>query len=98
MPSRTEQSDLYHAIYAGHGDFPRVVLGVFDVVHAREIMHRAFFLSETYQMPVLVMSDAYIAQRKQIRPPIVPREAKTERMLWQAEGPARFDLSGEHGV
>ena len=98
MPSRTEQSDLYHAIYAGHGDFPRVVLGVFDVVHAREIMHRAFFLSETYQMPVLVMSDAYIAQRKQIRSPIVPREAKTERLLWQAEGPARFDLSGEHGV
>lgn len=98
MPSRTEQSDLYHAIYAGHGDFPRAVLGVFDVVHARDVMHKAFFLSETYQMPVLVLSDAYIAQRRQIRPPVLPRQAKTERLLWNAEGPARFDLSGEHGV
>jgi 2-oxoglutarate ferredoxin oxidoreductase subunit alpha len=67
MPSRTEQSDLYHAIYAGHGDFPRAVLGVFDVVHARDVMHKAFFLSETYQMPVLVLSDAYIAQRCRAR-------------------------------
>lgn len=98
MPSRTEQSDLYHAIYAGHGDFPRAVLGVFDVVHARDVMHKAFFLAETYQMPVLVMSDAYIAQRKQIRPPAPPRQAKTPRLLGTAEGPARFDLSGDHGV
>ena len=67
MPSRTEQSDLFHAVYGGHGDFPRVVLGVFDVVHAREVMFKAFHLAESYQLPVLVLSDAYIAQRRQIR-------------------------------
>lgn len=99
MPSRTEQSDLYHAVYAGHGDFPRAVLGVFDVVHAREVMQKAFHLSETYQLPVLVLSDAYIAQRRQIRDPIVPRTEHHERLLWSPEsGPARFDLTGEQGV
>ncbi len=71
MPSRMEQSDLYHAIYGGHGDFPRVVLGAFDVVHSRDVMHRAFDLSEKYLLPVIVLSDAYIAQRRQIRDPIV---------------------------
>jgi 2-oxoglutarate ferredoxin oxidoreductase subunit alpha len=100
MPSRTEQSDLYHAVFGGHGDFPRVVLGVFDVVHARDVMGRAFHVSEKYQLPVLVLSDAYIAQRRQIRAiPPLDRAPRTRRMRWTADNAtARFDLSGENGV
>jgi 2-oxoglutarate ferredoxin oxidoreductase subunit alpha len=99
MPSRTEQSDLFHAVFAGHGDFPRVVLGVFDVVHAREVMSKAFYLSETYQLPVLVMSDAYIAQRRQIREaPLVPPARALRRRWSAADGTARFSLDGSHGV
>jgi len=101
MPSRTEQSDLYHAVYGGHGDFPRVVLGTFDVVHAREVMRRAFGLSETWQLPVLVLSDAYIAQRRQIRdvPPALDPALRPARRRWtEADGPARFDLETARGV
>ena len=99
MPSRTEQSDLFHSVYGGHGDFPRAVLGVFDVVHAREVMHRAFRLSETYQFPVLVLSDAYIAQRRQIRGPVGTVKEPPYRVRWDdTSGPARFDLTGDHGV
>ncbi|HEX7078943.1 MAG TPA: 2-oxoacid:acceptor oxidoreductase family protein [Candidatus Eisenbacteria bacterium] len=98
MPSRTEQSDLFHAIYGGHGDFPRAVLSVFDVVHAREAMYRAFLLAERFQLPVMVLSDAYIAQRRQIRDPETPRRNPPERLRYTGEGPARFDLSGDHGV
>ena len=99
MPSRTEQSDLNHAIYGGHGDVPRVVLGVFDVVHARDVMDKAFHLAERYQLPVLVLSDAYIAQRRQIRAAAGARPAPAGRARWQAgDGPARFALDGEHGV
>lgn len=99
MPSRTEQSDLNHAIYAGHGDLPRVVLGAFDVVHARDVMYRAFHLAERYQLPVLVLSDAYIAQRRQIRGAPAARPAPAGRVHWQAgDGPARFAFDGEHGV
>jgi len=99
MPSRTEQADLYHAIYAGHGDFPRAVLGVFDVVHARSVMYKAFHLSERYQLPVLVLSDAYIAQRRQIRDPVTERREAPHRDVWSpGMGPARFDIGGEHGV
>jgi 2-oxoglutarate ferredoxin oxidoreductase subunit alpha len=99
MPSRTEQADLYHAIYGGHGDFPRVVLGAFDVVHAREVMHKAFHLAEKYQLPVIVLSDAYIAQRRQIRDPLGPTPEAPRRAQWQpGDGPARFALDGSHGV
>jgi len=99
MPSRTEQSDLYHAVYGGHGDFPRAVLGVFDVLHGREVMHKALHLSEAYQMPVLVLSDAYIAQRRQILEPPGDLGPHPARKRWTPDdGPARFDLSGEKGV
>jgi len=98
MPSRTEQSDLYHAVYGGHGDFPRVVLGVFDVVHARDVMYRAVLLSEKYQLPVLVLSDAYIAQRRQIRDSKFAPIHPPVRLRWTGSGPSRFDLSDEHGV
>ncbi len=99
MPSRTEQSDVFQAIFGGHGDFPRAVLGVYDVVHAREVMGKAFYLSETYQLPVLVLSDAYIAQRRQIRDVPLLRAERVLRRRWTAaDGPARFDLGGSHGV
>jgi 2-oxoglutarate ferredoxin oxidoreductase subunit alpha len=99
MPSRTEQSDLFHAVYGGHGDFPRVVLGVFDVVHAREVMKKAFHLSETWQLPVIVLSDAYIAQRRQIRDVPHRTAERAYRRRWvEGDGPARFDLAGDHGV
>jgi 2-oxoglutarate ferredoxin oxidoreductase subunit alpha len=99
MPSRTEQSDLFHAIYGGHGDFPRAVLGVFDVVHARDVMFRAFEVAENYQLPVLVLSDAYVAQRRQIRDAVNDRRERPRRWRWAPDdAPARFKLSDEHPV
>ena len=99
MPSRTEQSDLNHALYAGHGDFPRAVLGVFDAAHARDVMFKAFHLAESYQLPVLVLSDAYIAQRRSVRDATIDNRARPARLAWQAgHGPARFQLEGEHVV
>jgi len=99
MPSRTEQSDLFHAVYGGHGDFPRAVMGVFDVVHARDGMFRAFELAENYQLPVLVLSDAYVAQRRQIRDAVIDRRDVPRRWRWtEADAPARFQLTGEHPV
>lgn len=99
MPSRTEQSDLNHAVYGGHGDFPRAVLAVFDVVHGRDIMYKAMLLSERFQLPILVLSDAYIAQRRQIRDAEQVRRPAPARVRWtEASGPARFDLATSHGV
>jgi len=99
MPSRTEQSDLNHALYAGHGDFPRAVLGVFEAVHARDVMFKAFHLAESYQLPVLVLSDAYIAQRRSVRDAAVDNRGKPKRWAWEAgQGPARFQLEGGHVV
>jgi len=99
IPSRTEQADLLHAIYSGHGDQVRVVLGVYDVVHAREAMLKAFHLSEKYQLPVIVLADAYISQRRQARDPVVPPKEKPRRRVWEAgDSPQRFDPGDPCGV
>jgi 2-oxoglutarate ferredoxin oxidoreductase subunit alpha len=99
MPSRMEQGDLFHALFAGHGDFPRVVMAAFDVVHARTTMHRAFHLAESYQLPVLVLSDAYIAQRTEIHDPLPPPPVRPRRLVWKpGDAPARFDVTDPRGI
>jgi 2-oxoglutarate ferredoxin oxidoreductase subunit alpha len=93
MPSRTEQADLWHALFAGHGDFPRCVLGVFDVVHAHEVTNKAFRLAEGYQLPVLVLSDAYIAQRTEVHDPVPAPAAVPARRTWApGDPPRRFEI------
>jgi len=60
LPTRTEQSDLNIAIYGGHGDCPRVVLGATDVRECYELAHTAFEIAERYQTPVIVLLDQYL--------------------------------------
>lgn len=96
IPSQTEQSDLWHAVYGGHGDFPRVVLAPTDVPHCFPTMFRAFHCAETYQLPVLVLSDASIAQRSEIIDPVatdsLPRGARTIAQPAPGETFLRFNL------
>lgn len=91
MPSRTEQSDLFHAVYGGHGDFPRVVLAPTDVENCWETMFRAFYIGEKYQLPVIVLSDAYIAQRAEIiKLPDVRPFPQTKRITPPVELPEGY--------
>lgn len=70
IPSRMEQGDLWHAIYGGHGDFPRAVLAPTDAGHCYSTLFRAFHCAENYQLPVIVLSDALTAQATEIVDPI----------------------------
>lgn len=79
MPTKTEQSDLRHAISAGHGDAPRIVMALTSVEDAFYGMIRAFNYAVRCQMPVIVLSDQYLAQRTAtVRKPEVSRVAVEE--------------------
>ncbi|MBI2343710.1 MAG: 2-oxoacid:acceptor oxidoreductase subunit alpha [Deltaproteobacteria bacterium] len=96
LPSRMEQSDLWHAIYGGHGDFPRVVLAPTNIRDCYLTMFRAFHLAETYQLPVLVLSDANIAQRSEIIEKIDTRGfPRGERAIAALETPGDIDALRE---
>ena len=61
LPTRTEQSDLSFVISAGHGEFPRMVITLRDNEDCFYQTARAFNLAEKYQIPVIVLSDEYLA-------------------------------------
>ncbi|HSN68548.1 MAG TPA: 2-oxoacid:acceptor oxidoreductase subunit alpha, partial [Thermoanaerobaculia bacterium] len=64
-PTKSEQSDLSHAIYASHGDAPRVVLAPSDVEDCFHTTVDAFNIAEEFQLPVIVLSDQLIGQRRE---------------------------------
>ena len=65
IPTKSEQSDLLHALFGSHGDTPRVVLAPCDVEDAFHSTVDAFNISEEFQVPVIVLSDQLIAQRRE---------------------------------
>ena len=62
LPTWTSQGDLLHAIYSGHGEFPKVVLAPGDVDESFELGHAALNLAAQLQTPVLVVSDKLIGE------------------------------------
>jgi len=63
MPTKLEQADLNHALYGGHGDFPRIVVAPGSVEDAFYQIIHAFNLAERFQMPVIFLSDQSLSHR-----------------------------------
>jgi 2-oxoglutarate ferredoxin oxidoreductase subunit alpha len=60
LPTRTEQADLELALYAGHGEFPRMILAPGTLDEAFQLTRRAFDLADEYQIPVFVLTDQFL--------------------------------------
>lgn len=60
LPTRTEQGDLELALYAGHGEFPRILLAPGTLEQAFYLTQKAFNLAARYQVPVFVLSDQHL--------------------------------------
>jgi 2-oxoglutarate/2-oxoacid ferredoxin oxidoreductase subunit alpha len=61
FPTRTEQADLDLAIHSGHGEFARAVFAPGTPEESFAVMLQAFEIAEKYQIPVVVLSDQYLA-------------------------------------
>jgi len=64
MATFSSQSDLNFAIYGGHGEFPRIVLAPGDLKEAYFLGQEAFNLAEHYQVPVILLTDKYLAESR----------------------------------
>ena len=60
LPTRTEQGDLDLALYAGHGDFARVLLSPGSIEDCYYLTKYAFSLADRLQIPVFVLTDQYL--------------------------------------
>ncbi len=67
-PTKGEQADLFQCLYGTHGDAPRVVLACGDVQDCFHATVDAFNISEEFQLPVLILSDQAVGQRKETLP------------------------------
>ncbi|MEN8261965.1 MAG: 2-oxoacid:acceptor oxidoreductase subunit alpha [Nitrospirota bacterium] len=61
LPTRTEQGDLQFALYTAHGEFPRIIFAPGTPEQAFYLTNRAFELTEKYQVPVIIITDQYLA-------------------------------------
>jgi 2-oxoglutarate ferredoxin oxidoreductase subunit alpha len=79
MPTKTEQSNLNHLIFAGHGEIPRVVLAPGTVEESFYLTVTAFNLAERYQLPVFVLSEQALCQSKATLPPLELSAVRVDR-------------------
>jgi 2-oxoglutarate ferredoxin oxidoreductase subunit alpha len=63
LPTNVEQSDLFQAIFGGHGDSPRVVLAARSVEDCFYIAIEAGKIARKYSTPVFILSDSSLATR-----------------------------------
>ena len=61
LPTKTEQSDLYQAVYGRNGDAPMVVLSARSPSDCFEVAIEACRLATQFMTPVLLLTDGYIA-------------------------------------
>lgn len=63
LPTRTAQGDLRMAMHCGQGDFPRLVVALGDHEECVQLSAAAFNYAEKYQIPVIVLTEKYIADQ-----------------------------------
>ncbi|MCK4465582.1 MAG: 2-oxoacid:acceptor oxidoreductase subunit alpha [Bacteroidales bacterium] len=59
LPTRTEQGDLNLALYAGHGEFPRIIFAPGNFKDGICLTQKAFNLADKYQVPVIILTDQF---------------------------------------
>lgn len=81
LPTRTEQADLEMVLYAGHGEFPRIIFAPGDLEQAILLTKKAFDLADRFQIPVFVLTDQYFMDTYYNTPSMDLPEIKADRHI-----------------
>jgi len=73
LPTKTEQSDLYQAVYGRNGDAPMPVISARSPGDAFDVAIEACRIAVQYMTPVMLLTDGYIANAAE--PWLVPDPA-----------------------
>jgi 2-oxoglutarate ferredoxin oxidoreductase subunit alpha len=87
IPSKTEQSDINIAVHGGHGDAPRLVLAPTSVRDCMFTGEWAVYLAESFQTPVIVLSDQALGQAFTVIDPKPDRPKPLARRTELPDGP-----------
>lgn len=78
LPTKTEQSDLYQAVFGRNADSPLVVLATRTPSDCFDVAIEAVRLATKYMTPVIVLTDGYIANAAE--PWLIPDVSTFPRM------------------
>ncbi len=105
LPTRTEQAELKFSIFAGHGEFPRLILAPGNPEDAFYLTAHAFNMAEKFQIPVIILSDQYLADcyftlDKALDPSriSIDRHLLSSEELQQMEGDYKRHAFTEEGI
>jgi 2-oxoglutarate ferredoxin oxidoreductase subunit alpha len=98
LPTRTEQGDLNLVLYAGHGEFPRVIFAPGTVEDAFYCAQAAFNIADKYQVPVFILTDQYLLDTYVTRPMFDMSLCKTEYFITQSSPEYKRYLLTQDGV
>jgi 2-oxoglutarate ferredoxin oxidoreductase subunit alpha len=77
LPTKTEQSDLYQAVYGRNGDSPMPVISVSTPSDGYEVAIEAVRIATKYMTPVMVLTDGYITNASE--PWLIPNAEDSKR-------------------
>ncbi|NCD07861.1 MAG: 2-oxoacid:acceptor oxidoreductase subunit alpha [Negativicutes bacterium] len=92
FPTRTEQGDLKFVIFSSPSEIPKMVITLRDPEDAFYQTNRAFNLADKYQIPVILMSDQFLADSTRTVKPFDFSKIKNERYL----SPEAYSESSEY--
>jgi 2-oxoglutarate/2-oxoacid ferredoxin oxidoreductase subunit alpha len=72
VPTKTEQGDLWQALGAAFGDFPRVIAAPLDIGDCFTLMPEVFNLTDKFQCPAIVLCDLLLSEgRLSVKPELL---------------------------
>ena len=93
LPTKTEQSDLYQAVYGRNGDAPLVVLASHGPADCFDVAIEACRLATKYMTPVMLLTDGYIGNAAEpwLIPTVADRTPFPAKKETNPEGFAPFN-------
>ncbi len=109
VPTYTEQGDLFFAMFAGHGEFPRIVLAPGDAEETFYKAGEAMNLAWKFQIPVILLIDKHISEStfpfevdenmvKPEEPKLWNGEGEYKRYKWEEDGISPLAFPGTPGI
>lgn len=85
LPTWSAQEDLDLAISSGHGEYAKAVIAVGDHMEAFRVLGEALNIAETYQIPVMLLTDKTLAETKTTIDPASLAGVEIERGLTEIQ-------------
>jgi 2-oxoglutarate ferredoxin oxidoreductase subunit alpha len=100
VATTTSQGDLNLSRHAGHGEFPRLVIAPGDSKESSELTSQAFYFSQKFKIPAIIMSDKHLAESFYTtkEKPKITKSSKSTKLIrynsyeQDAQGSATEDL------